>query len=57
MVSIHGPLGYEPNTLATAPLRLGRKRKYGHMITEMNLRIKKLLYTLYFSEKKQTLQN
>ena len=21
MVSIHGPLGYEPNTLATAPLR------------------------------------
>ena len=23
MVSIHGPLGYEPNTLATAPLRCG----------------------------------
>ena len=21
MVSIHGPLGYEPNTLTTAPLR------------------------------------
>ena len=24
MVSIHGPLGYEPNTLATAPLRCKR---------------------------------
>ena len=26
MVSIHGPLGYEPNTLTTAPLRCLRRR-------------------------------
>ncbi len=25
MVSIHGPLGYEPNTLTTAPLRCGKR--------------------------------
>ena len=31
MVSIHGPLGYEPNTLATAPLRFCSPRRQVRM--------------------------
>ena len=38
MVSIHGPLGYEPNTLTTAPLRYAGKQHL-NWVTLMTLAV------------------